>query len=825
MRALQTLFALVLFASITVAAFGQDREEVILESGGLPAGEPELALPRGAVIHIRINGLEPLLNDVDELVRQLFSRKMLPEESQGLLDQKNFLLAMIGQEAMGAPINAAQLSGMLGMDLNRPITLSFYPQLGQDGLALALPMKDPAAITSLIQGMFNANQMTRKVVNGKPVFLLDGNNPDLPQDIYIACSDDAAYVVSHPDLFDMLLATGDFPRLKESPLVNRAVGQMKNDNIALLIDPDVLKPMLPQLAEMKSLPPDAVQGMREEVYNNLTQEDVLIVEQMLREQMGIRDFEQGLDYAEAILTASYEVLAQALIKEAENFDGVLIGIDLSGRDQSVNIALLSQSIKPSESAKPIPIEKISSVLSKLPGDKHFFTVQGQTPKAEPSTMLMTWMDRVEQKMTAKNLPMDFFNAAKSMIAATQPMQSLESRVPWTVETRIMSPEIKSVTEFESTADYLTYLSTEGVNSSLWANVKAMPKQSDSLLEKHFAEMAEATNDNDAAYRNFLKEIGQAQPFYDKVSQSRRENIEGDVSKLVYENRYITRGGLFGYNQHELINRQFILYRHLGDLTFVHEGAPSPLMLQSIGTKQSSPESVARLLGMAPKGTTHIELIRLGGLPVQFMDYLVNVESLIHRETQAYLDEAQAVVHQAENEGAEAEIVDRLMTLKMPLSVSELKLNPDSKEVYAVLGPGIAFPRPKVMPEFRSLLDEYAKQADSAGGFALFQSVNDGEASIKMVFDAKGYATFQRTFGENIFTRYIEPEDGEQRIMKLLSSPLDERVDFDPTILTNPAWQNVIQGMRGGFANNRFIDRHSPKSVLAPGREYQSSQSR
>ena len=101
-----------------------------------------------------------------------------------------------------------------------------------------------------------------------------------------------------------------------------------------------------------------------------------------------------------------------------------------------------------------------------------------------------------------------------------------------------------------------------------------------MLERFFEQKAETTNFNDQVYRRFLEQAGFDQPFYTKNSRATSHDLGGGVTKVVIENSYTVPWGLFGYNEHELINRSFTLYRNTGMLTLLCLGGSDPEVLGS-----------------------------------------------------------------------------------------------------------------------------------------------------------------------------------------------------------------------------------------------------
>lgn len=773
------LLVLCLFVAATPALAQREgparKQPIVLSATGLPAkAAPEALLPAGALLHIRLNNAQALLDDSSAMAMKFIPEKALPPPVLQAMEQPNPLLGLIGMMTAREPLSVEKLAAMSGIDPARPVTLSFYMANPTEGFILCVPVSELNALSAMLSGLLDYENVEKVALEGGSAFHI---RSDL--DLFVVCAEDTICVCGSPMLAQALLSAPPEARLNRSKLVSSVVAGHKGDNLLVVVDASPLKPLLPALKQYSTIPEEAIAEVRE----NLSPLGPAM-NMRLRMQFGIRDIEQGMDYVEAVATAVYEGLFEYLYARASEFNGISLAFDIGAEFQTFRLSVYSDAITAAGAPKLLPLAEVGQAAAALPGSHNYLLFQGQRPKEAKSELVTDLMNRIREKMTQKQLPMDFYDTVRAAIDSYRSMQPLESKVPWTVTTRYIRPGGKRPDEYESLEAYLAALA-KGVTTGAVVNLKAMPRQRDGFLEAHFKDQVDTTKLNDRVYRQFLDRAGFNQPFYTKTSRTLSQKMQGGVTKLVRENSYVVPWGLFGYNEHELINRTFTLYRNLDQYTLMYPGGSDPTVLVDFKTTPL-PTAVKHILSSAnvPADANRVELARTLHMVTSFADTLASIESLIHKDLEACRSAAQKILDTA---GPNDDVLGKIADLDIPVSAVHLKLMRDKRQFYLTTPVGLTYPRPKILPEFVSLLDDYRKVSDSVGGAAIYKRSRDGQFELVVVQSTAAMGALVKTVGNNIAVRYIQNREGQQRLRDLFRTPLDEVSRRDPAVLSNPFW--------------------------------------
>jgi len=173
---------------------------------------------------------------------------------------------------------------------------------------VSIPMKDAVALTGMLRNLTGAR--TFELVNTVPhaAYHVLGTNPDLPQELFVACSDDRIYVSPTHAGIEMLYMAG-VPRLGEGGVIAKALKQYVQSDVTAVFDATPFKPMLGMLQmQFGAIPPPVFAGLRFQLLRAIPPPQLAQINTRLRLQAGIRDVDQALDYVQAALSASYETL-------------------------------------------------------------------------------------------------------------------------------------------------------------------------------------------------------------------------------------------------------------------------------------------------------------------------------------------------------------------------------------------------------------------------------------------------------------------------------------------------------------------------------------
>ena len=434
--------------------------------------------------------------------------------------------------------------------------------------------------------------------------------------------------------------------------------------------------------------------------------------------------------------------------------------------------------------KPLPLADAAKSVAKLPGSHNYLVLQGQSPAPAKSKLLGNIVDRIAKRAKAKEVPAAFADSLTKAYADYQPEPTLDSKVRWMVTTRAVGPKTKGPDQFVTLISYWEHLHGSMASPVDVATVQAIPRQAADFMTAHYEAVAKAGNTNDGIYRSLMAGAGFGPPSYDRQCRFAVRNLEGGVVNMVRETSYTTRWGWFGYNEHELIHREFTLCRDLDDLTLLYPGGSDPSVLSSY-LPQRVPAAIVRLVKelRAPADANRIELLRIAPVVLDAVDLVAMVENLAHKEITDYLAKVEAVRKAG---GEDEETLGKIRSVEMPVSVHLLKQNGDGSLFVCIPG-GPAFPRPKLMPEVQNLLEEYRKSVDNQGGMAMYQRQAAGRMDVSIVHSTEALATLVRTVGNTLVDKYLSQPEEMRRVQGLLQTPLDREASSHPTVSVNANW--------------------------------------
>ena len=789
-------FALLILVSCPIVSIAQQAElsdapqgevqvaqekMVELSPSDLPANvEPEKLLPAGVILHVRINSSGELLDDASKMITPFIPEKAIGPVAQMALQQPNPLLALIGFQTMGQPLSVEMLSGMSGVDPTRAATLSFYLDNPQQGFVLCVPVLDLERPSALLQNMLRPNQAPEEIeLDGGTALRVQSSDLEM----FVVCSKDTVCVCGSARLAQALLSSQPEQKLDSAKFIAKAIKKHSSDNLVVVIDPAPAKGFLPMINGFETIPPEQVAKWRDDLLANVGPQDLDSFNRQIKTQLGVEDVEQLLDYVECIALGSYEVTFKELKLAAKDFKGVTFAIDLQEEFQSFEMSLFSDAIKPANATQPLPMADVKKVVASLPGPHDFLVLSGQAAKPEKSRYLADLVARIGAKMTEKNLPMDLHDNVQAAIDGYEPVPTLKSEVEWTIGTSFLFDSV----EADQYDDAMTYLTDFWASFSV-VSLQAIPLQKDGFLESHFNQKSKTTNANYANWQKLWKNMNANESIFEQSSDSRAEALEDGVHRLTYEDTYRSKAGLFGYNEHELINRYFTLYRNQADHTLLWPGGNDPDRFLSFKPEQEAP-AISRLFDNAqlPEDVQQIELWRNIHRVVGFVDAVEDIESLLHKEMSAYLAEVQKVGAGAKDENDWIELIPEIEAIEMPITVAHVQWDPASKEVYLVTPASLAFPRPKVLPAVLELLKDYRTESPKLGGAIVHHQTQAGEYDLVVTQSTAGMAKLVRSVGNNVADEYLNNPTGQQKLQQLLSTELDRKTEEGFRLMTNSNW--------------------------------------
>ncbi|MBM3883556.1 MAG: hypothetical protein FJ387_28270 [Verrucomicrobia bacterium] len=773
-----------------------------LASHGLPAGPPREALPSsGALLHLQLHDLFSVLTAVEKIVVAGFPERFLPPDAQGLFETDHPLLTALGQQKLGEPLTAEWLAARTGLHPRGTASATLYLGDPRRMFIVSVPLADREPLADLLNRALRPAQVEAVTLGEKPALRVVTARIKGTLELFLVASEDTLYLCGDRSLAIGLHNTPVAQRLGRDPFMSRALPANDNQQVRFALNPAPIKPLALPLQGLGGLGNLVIGQQRAKLLASLPQEARDQFELQVRSQFGVRDLEQFADYAECILIATLEQIRDGVTGGLAAFEGLTLTSRLEDQVQQVNLRIYSQTSQTDSSTAALPLNEIRQALAWLGPNFQSFSATGRQPQPQSAPCLRAWVDRVERHFARKNLKSAALDRLRQLLEDRDPVPTVASQVPWSLETYAPLRPWPSLAEAASLEDY--FLSIE---LPVHRSVTVVPGRTPAFLARCFESETEIRNRNRQLDLAFVDSFQKQRPWWDQLNRFEQEQLDGGVSRLVRESALITRGGIFGFDQHELVSRKIVWARAIGDYLVYHRGAKESVWLREFGgaaTPGLAP-GVAQLLDDVPAGANYVAVRRvLVGLP-RLVDGLELLESRLHGDAEAYVARAQKLV----DASADLETAKReLRGLKMPELIGSVNIAPQTKQVYALLPSGpaaVVFPRPRLVPVLRELLVDYRAHADAVGGCLVSTRAEPEywELSVLQRWDA--LTTLTRTFGNAVHKHYLATPEQQRELHQKLSVARDgDRTVFDEVVARNPQWH--------------FIPQPRPRTVAKPDR--------
>lgn len=791
------IVATVLFGLLViplVAGAQQENTQIpVLLTTGLPAAEtPEDILPNGAVVYVRANNLQMLLQNLDSLVAAFVPEKALPPDIQPFFAKPQPIVTLLGLKMFGQLVELNNFSDLLGLALDRPASLAMYPLPPQKGFVLSLPVANATVLTQKVQAVLNPQTVEKGAIGDVSYYRVVPADSSLAPEIYILASENAVFFCGSVDVAQMLVNSGNVGLLKTDPVIAKGVQKYANRSLTLVLSPAAAKAQLPLLQGLLAEGmPMAFQQIRQFV-QAVPPADRVLLDARLRLEFGIEGIDQLVDYAEAYSAGIYRVLSAKGLALLTNLDGLALGVNVAEKFQNAAVTLFSQDVQAENFTRPLALDKITAALNVLPGEKSMLYAVGRAPEARASQLFLEVLNAIEAELQNKKLPLTAFAAVKEYYQAAQPYSSLEAKVDWTLKTFAPMSAPTDFSQFQTTWELLRYAVAQLSAGPFVVPLTIMPTVEAGLIAKHFAGAAENITQNGQLEQKMRAKLPLGQPFLTVSGRFQQEGQSADVEKLIFEKAYTTRRGFFGYQQHELVNRQILFHQQKAGYELLYSADADAAQMQALmaAPAQPAPGAIGKLLAQAPAGANTVHLFRLAQLIGQLLDGLNGTEEVVRRDLDAFLQNAQKLV-----ETAGAESFDKSLLaakLDLPLLLFSLHRGADG-QVYGMLPGGLHYPRPAVMPQVKALFRDFLAAAPELGGSAAFTTVQPGEVEISAVQSTEALALLVKTAGNNFYAKYLLAPEGMQQLQATLQHPADFQDADKDLIFTNPFWAAVMEG--------------------------------
>jgi len=799
---LRTLVCLVVLGhGGTVEAQGLSAQH--LADHGLPAGPAREVLPgAGALIHLQLHDLLGVLEGVEEVLVAGVPDKAVPPDIQQLLQSEHPLLTLLGMHTLQQPLTPEVLEQSTGIDTRGTVGLTLYLGDPRRMFILSLPTRSRQPLVPLLNAALQPSDVEEVSIGGKKAVRMVSQRVKFLPELYLVSSVDTLYVCGNRALVQALYLTPTAQRFGQDPFMGRALSATEEKQVRLVLNPAMVKPLALQLQGISMLAKTMIPQQRAALMERIPPEAREQFEMQVRMQLGVRDLEQFADYVECIVVATLEQLVDSVSGRMLAFEGFTVGANLRGGFLEFSTGLHSNRFQAETGTQPLPMDQVKQALAWLGRDYQSFTVTGKKPQPKEAPILSAWAKRVQQHCETKELAWPGLARFVEMLEGLRPVPTVESRTPWVLSAYAPLQPAPSLQEAASLEDYFVSLELP-----VYRPVKVTPDQGRDFLEKCFREETEALNENRRLGQDFANTIQTQKPWCLHENRFQVEPMDGGVTRYIRESAWTSRTGIFGYDQHELVNRKVVYARRVGDYLVYHRGAQASSWLPELkpsGSRTIAP-GVVDLLDRVPEGANYISVQRvLQHLP-RWVNWISVLESRLHADVREYLDAAQAVV---ENTSDLETAKHKIRGMKMPVIIGSVNIHPETKQVYALLPAGnipLTLPRPQVGPLVVGLFEDYAAQADSLGGSLVYTKVSDGSYQLVAMQSTAALTTLTRTVGNALFENYLASQEQRTQLQRKLSAPRDgDRSVFDEVVARNPQWA--------------FISQPQPKVPAEPSKE-------
>jgi hypothetical protein len=638
-----------------------------------------------------------------------------------------------------------------------------------------------ALLPSDIEEVSVSGQRAIRVVSQRIKFL-----PEL----YLVSSSDTLYLCGDRSLVQALHHTPTAQRFGQDPFMSRALPAIETKQVRMVLNPATAKPLVLQLQGIGMIAKKMIPQQRAALLEKIPQEAKEQIETQMRMQLGVRDLDQLVDYAECMVIATMEQLIDFISGRMLAFEGFTMATNLQDGFVEFNASLHSSRFKAETCTKSVPMDQVKRALAWLGPDYQSFTVTGKKLQPKASPILSAWAKRVQKQCEMKKVAWPGLVRFVEMLDELRPVPRVESRTPWILSTRAPLHPAPSLEDAASLEDYFISLELP-----VYRPVKITPDQGRDLLEACFREEMEALNKNRELGQDFVNTFQKQKPWCLNQNRFQAAPLDGGVTRYARESVWTSRSGIFGYDQHELVNRKVVHARRVGDYLVYHRGAQASSWLAGLEASQSLriAPGVVDLLDRVPEGANYVSVLRvLQDLP-QWVGWIGAMESRLHADAHKYLEKAQAAVDSSSNLEAAKHTI---RGMKMPIIIGSVNIHPETKQVYALLPTGIMpliLPRPKVVPSVQKLLEDFAAQADSVGGSLVYTKVSDESCQFAMLQSTEALTTLTRTVGNALFENYLATQERQAQLQRQISTQRDgDATAFDEVIVRNPQWAFIPQ---------------------------------
>jgi hypothetical protein len=770
-----------------------------LRSHALADGSSPAVLPGGAVIHAQVNHLFQTLEKLEATLLPAVPMRMLPPEVQDMLRMDRPLLTIFGLQTFQEPLDPALIRRHIGINPEVPLTLTLYPGDPRRMFVLSVPMGNRQAMGVTLTGLLRPQHVEEVTISGHPAVQISPSNlPGVPE-LYMVCSTDVVYLCGDRSLALALHSTPRGLRLDRDPFLGRVLEEEGEQGVMVLFNPAVVRPIVMQIQQFQPLMRMLLHQQRDRLLAQIPNEARQPIEMQLRSELGIRDLSELAEYLEAILMVTLEQGLEFVTNELIAFEGLSFTADLDPGFPKANLRVYSSRFQPETAAAPIPLDQVRDALRWLGEGSGLISVSGRKPTRPASPIITAWTARVQTELAGRGLKSKFFEQLAVLLAHERALDPIESRGTWTLTGHHpLTPPIR----LEDAASLTEYFSN--LRLPIHRPVRVLPGADLNLLETWLEDQTTARNMNRELGLKFARSFSNYQPWFDvenRFKTNAKDSSAPLIHRYVTESAILTRGGLFGYDQHEFISRRIWSARALPGGVVFHQGRGEPVWLANLNGQQIAPlpPAIDKLLNRVPEGANHVQIHRsLQRLP-GVVGWLASLEARIHADVTSYLEDCRRVRNSNDPEPQRRQ---RMESIPMPEAVYALSLDPETDTLYCLLPGNIPYPRALFLPILQDLLADYAASANEVGGSICYTRVRPEVFEMGVVQSTEGLARLVSATGNRVYDRFTSQPAEIQALQARLSHPQDGSPELaDHILVVNPRWN--------------FIPQQAPRQDAAP----------
>ncbi len=270
-------------------------------------------------------------------------------------------------------------------------------------------------------------------------------------------------------------------------------------------------------------------------------------------------------------------------------------------------------------------------------------------------------------------------------------------------------------------------------------------------------------------------------------------LNNDITRLTELKTYTTALGFMGYDEHELVNRRFTLYRQDGDYLCIERGRKTPdwLASEAFGTSRRTRPSIDKLIDKAPAGIHTLHVGTSDDTAASILELAGVAEDTVHIELNTYLTSISKALEAAP--ALQASLLAKLAS-QMPEYVISANKDAATGKVYLVLPGNITYPRHKLVPSAKACFEEFIAKAGTTGGAAYCARTIPGQHEMLVLQNSEGLAMLIKSTVNSFYSQFMITPEGKAKFQKLLRGPYDGPRESQ-MIFSNPALNPTIEAFQ------------------------------